>query len=558
MNFRNLLIVVALMFSQAATAQNTRIQVINNCGDVNLQGIDVYINGQLVADDVFFRAASAYLDILAGTQLRVNVTESTAFDTSTAFYSTNLTLSANNKYVIIANGIKSSSGYSPQTPFSLDLYNQAKEFSAQTGFTDVLFFNGSTDGPTFDARTGISTIAKQLGYGAFDNDYFTMPASGTFNIRFTNDRGNQTTHNFESDFTNIGMPDEGVVLLTSGFVNTANNSNGASFGLWAASSSGGPLQEIASTTNREALARIQFIHNTADTAVGKVDILLNSNKKVDTLNYHNASNFMDINVGTNLPLQVAHPGQSPFSTTNVNIDSGKTYIAVIHGLKSDTNYKPLEPFKITMLNDAKEEAAVGSNTEVIFMHGATDASAADIKEGSNSIVTDLMYGSFNSSYTAFPSATNDVYDVDTGNSNTALHGYVANYNAWNAVGKAAVVMLSGFVEPDSNSGGPDIGLWAATSDGGAMFMLPIYTSVEDITATSQQLKVWPNPAKDFVSFEKKSELVDLIVTDAAGRIVLSQKGFTGNKINTSAFADGSYFIFIMDGEQRFAANFIKQ
>ncbi len=558
MNIRNLLIIAVLLFSQTVNAQNTRIQIINNCPEVALQGIDIYIDGQLVADDLFFRNATAYFDIQAGNLLRVNVVENTAVDTNSAFYSTNITLNANNKYVIIANGLKNTSGYSPATPFNLHVFNQAKEVSAQSGFSDVLFFNGATDGPVFDARTGINTIAKQLSFGSFDNDYFEIPATGTFNIRFTNNRGNITTHNFEGDFGNIGMQDQAVVLLTSGFVNTANNSNGAPFGLWAASPVGGALIEIQATTNREPLARIQFIHNSADTAVGKIDLLLNSNKTVDTLDYMYATKFMDINTGTNIPLQAAHPGQSPFSTTNVNIDSGKTYIAVVHGLSSDTNYKPLEPFKITVFNDAKEEAAVANNTEVVFMHGATDVPVANISEGTNTVAGSLAYGSFNSSYSAYPTSIPTVFKVDTGISNTILDNYLAQYNVWNATGKTAVILLSGFAVPDSNSGGPAFGLWAATSDGGALYQLPIFNSVSEVTKGANQLKVWPNPVTGTLAFEKTADKVDVFITDVMGRVIIQEKEYRNNSINVSSLSNGSYFIIVADKEKKLITNFIKQ
>lgn len=558
MNFRNLLLVTILLFSQTLKAQVTRIQVINNCGDVSLQGADVYIDNQVVVDDLFFRTASNYFDIKAGTPVRINIADNLSTDTTTAFYSTTMTFNPNNKYVLVLNGVKSTSGYSPLTPFSMDVYNLGKEVASNMGVTDALFLNASTDGPTFDVRTGISTIADNLTYGTFDDTYFEMAASGTVHIRFTNDRGNITTHNFETDFSNIGMSGDAIVVMTSGFVNTANNNNGPSFGLWAASALGGPMQEILPSIQNERLARIQFIHNTADTGVGKVDVYLNNDKKVDTLDYHYASEYIDIFAGANLPLEISFPGQTSFYNTNVNIDSGKTYIAVIHGIKSDTNYKPLEPFKVSVFADAKEVAANSNNTEVLFMHGATDAPDIDVSEGSNTFVTNLAYGNFGTGYTSFPSASTDVYTVDSGSSSTLQGKYDAQYNIWGTTGLTATVLASGFVTPDSNSGGPVFGLWAATSNGGALYLLPGSSSINELKEHANKLNVWPNPANTIISFEKKSPTVDVYITDISGRVIASKLGYKNNSVNIAGLTSGQYFIIVLDNNDQHIAQFIKQ
>ena len=557
MNIRNLLLLIALFVTGTANAQITRVQVINNCPDLSIQAVDVYINGQLVVDDIFFRTASVFQDVQSGNQLRINVTDNTAMDTNSAFYSTNVTLNPNNKYIIVIKGMKSTTGYSPLEPLGLHVTSIAAENAVQGSNTDVLFYNGSTDGPTFSPRSGTTTMGNQLSFGQFGPAYYPVAGSGNINIRFTNGRGNQTTHNFEGDFSNFSLTGSASLLLTSGFVNTAANSNGDPFGLFASSPFGGPLQELTPTATKEKLARVQFIHNSADTGVGKVDVFLNSNKIIDTLNYHVASPYLDLFAGTNIPLTVAHPGQPAFLNSNLNLDSGKTYIVMLHGIKSDTNYKPRPAFKATVFSNAKEEAANATSTDVLVMHGSTDAPIIDINS-SSTLVTDLAYGSFGSGYTSFPSAGGSTYHVDTGTSNTPQGSYNVSYNLWNATGITATVVTSGFVEPDSNSKGQAFGLWAATADGGPMSVIPIMGSVAEFANKKASVKVWPNPANDLLSFEKKANKVNVAVVDILGRVLIKEQDYSKSTINISKLANGNYYLLVSSQGDLAVAKFTKQ
>ena len=58
----------------------------------------------------------------------------------------------------------------------------------------------------------------------------------------------------------LGLENQALVVLASGFLNPANNSNGASFGLYVALPSGGELVElpIATAVNNIQINSLQY------------------------------------------------------------------------------------------------------------------------------------------------------------------------------------------------------------------------------------------------------------------------------------------------------------
>ncbi len=511
----------------------------------SLPAIDIYVDGVLTVNDLFFRHSQAYMDLPAGTPIELGFAESTSLGVADTFLNRTITLNQANVYVIVANGVEALTGYTPLQKFDLDIYNQGKE-GASISQTDALFLNGCTDAPTFDIRTGLDILANDISYRDFTNGYYTLSSTGMYNFRVTNPTGSKTSHNFEADFSAFTLDGKGVVIVGSGFMNPANNSNGDPFGLWLSVPGGGPMIELPFTTEAEQLSRIQLIHNSADTAVGKVDLYVNNQKVVDTLDYRYATEYADIYAGVTLNIGVAKAGSgTQFYNTNVTLDSGKTYVAVLNGIESDTNYKPLVPFKLDLNNGAKEEASVATGTDILYMHGSTDGPLTDIKKADNSaLFTNLSYGDFSMSYGVIAQGNLPVIKLDTGATNIPMEKYEIKITDWNLTGKTATVVFSGFIEPDSNSGGPKFSLWAALPEGGALRELPVYTSVNNIESTAKNIKIYPNPAQNEITFDTQSNSNSILVTDVTGKVVIQLNDFTGNKIAVDKLTTGTY-IFLM-------------
>ena len=169
---KKLLLILTLTFGyfQISIAQTARVQVIHNSADAAAAQVDIYINGALAVDDFTFRTATPFLDLPADTEISVAVAPSNSASVADAIATFPFTLTANQTYVIVADGIVSPTGYVPAKPFALNVYSGARESSTATGRTDILVHHGSTDAPTVDfVETGETprTVVNNISYGQF-------------------------------------------------------------------------------------------------------------------------------------------------------------------------------------------------------------------------------------------------------------------------------------------------------------------------------------------------------------------------------------------------------
>ncbi|MCG2793069.1 MAG: T9SS type A sorting domain-containing protein [Weeksellaceae bacterium] len=101
---------------------------------------------------------------------------------------------------------------------------------------------------------------------------------------------------------------------------------------------------------------------------------------------------------------------------------------------------------------------------------------------------------------------------------------------------------------------PDGKFWVAYVDGVAGTNSGGIYVLEDNLSTNEQnkfdLTVYPNPAKDFVMIDKLSQNTLVSIADASGKSIYnSVSRTTTEKINTSNFVNGLYFIQISNGKQ---------
>lgn len=133
-----------------SSAQTARVQVIHNSADLAAATVDVYVNETLLLDNFAFRTASPFVDAPAGTPITLSVAPASSTSSADSIFSVDVTLEDGGKYIVIANGIVSTSGYAPSQPFNLFVYPMAREEATQAANTDVLVFHGATDAPTLD------------------------------------------------------------------------------------------------------------------------------------------------------------------------------------------------------------------------------------------------------------------------------------------------------------------------------------------------------------------------------------------------------------------------
>ncbi|MGL5890299.1 MAG: DUF4397 domain-containing protein, partial [Bacteroidia bacterium] len=109
-------------------AQTARIQVIHNSADTAAATVDVWLNDTLLIPGFQFRTAFGFADAPAGVPFDITICAPGSQDTTNEVKRfSGLQLTAGEKYVIVANGIVSASGYSPAPAFNLDIYALGRE-----------------------------------------------------------------------------------------------------------------------------------------------------------------------------------------------------------------------------------------------------------------------------------------------------------------------------------------------------------------------------------------------------------------------------------------------
>jgi hypothetical protein len=235
-------------------------------------------------------------------------------------------------------------------------------------------------------------------------------------------------------------------------------------------------------------ARLQVIHNCADAAASQVDVWLNNTLLLDNFAFRSATPFIDAPAGVPFTVGIApanstSAAQSIF-TQSFTLDNGGSYIVVASGIVSPSGYSPAPGFSLEVFAAARE-AAAGAGTDVLVLHGSTDAPTVDVWESAvvnGNLVDDLSYPEF-AGYLSVPTL-DFTLQVRTANNTAVVAAYSAPLATLGLEGAALTVLASGFLNPAANSNGPAFGLFVALPSGGNLIPLPA-AAVETATARVQ-------------------------------------------------------------------------
>lgn len=564
MKLKKLLLTSLSLFGLSiAQAQIIDIQFINNCPDPAVPDVDLYINGQLTFDNIHFREASQFTSVsILGTTHNIALAPATSTSINDTFFSINTTLIPTSKYLIVSNGMKNNVGFTPYKKFSLDIYSNAKNHAQNPSNIDVLFFHGCTDGTILDARLGIKTFADDVNYGQFSNGYTAFPAVDG-KVRLTNTTGKVNLYNFSLAFNSLGLTSKAITVVSSGFINPAANNNGPAFGLYFATEAGGPLQPLPPTT-AEAIARLQLIQNSADSAADFLDVYVGNDLFVDNLPFRNSTAFLDVIASIPSSVGIAPKNSTSVAdvlhTAAIAFDSGANYVGVINGIISPSGYTPSPGINTILYKGGKEAASTPSNTDMLLVHGSTDAPSISITEGSNTIVTGLSYGNYNSAGYTSMATSNVIFDVKNSTNSSMLQQCTAPLMSGGLQGQATVIVASGFVTPSNNKNGPDFKLYATAPGGGPMILLPPLTGIENIDV-NKRFAVVPNPAKNEIEISTREDLSKYTMTifDISGRQLAIKDMLTGKKLDITALQPGTYFVNLQrEGQAAANIKFVKE
>ncbi len=218
-----------------------RVQIIHNSADALVSQVDIFANGSILLEDVGFRQATPFIDVAAGVDIDL-VISPTGAGIENGVGPITVQFDAGETYVVVAAGTVSESGYEPVEPFALNVYGMGREESTEAGNTDVLVFHGSTDAPTVSVWETAVVDAEIIGDFSFGDfaGYLELPTLD-FVLEIRDAAGENTVVAYNAPLSTLGLEGEALVVVASGFLNPANNSNGPAFGLFVALAGGGDL-----------------------------------------------------------------------------------------------------------------------------------------------------------------------------------------------------------------------------------------------------------------------------------------------------------------------------
>jgi hypothetical protein len=204
------------------------------------------------------------------------------------------------------------------------------------------------------------------------------------------------------------------------------------------------------------------------------------------------------------------------------------------------------------------------NTDILVIHGSTDAPVVDIKVGTTTLVDNLGYGMFDG-YLEIPTA-DLVIDVTDQSGTNVLVQYHAPLTSFGLQDSAITVVASGFLDPTNNSNSTNtFGLWVALPAGGALIPLSIFTSVDDTPTSLVDVSVYPNPAVSTLSYTLPSPAEETLHTeliDMSGRVLHSRiadgHGQHRGEIDVSHLQSGIYLLRFTSGTMQHSERVVIQ
>jgi hypothetical protein len=376
----------------------TRLQFIHNAADVALQSFDVYFNNNKVISALNFRAATPFLTINAGiTEVRV----STANQTDTLYFIPAINLVSGKSYLAMAMGLKDSSSFAANPDgvnrlLNINGYDSMPESSLLAGSFQYLVANGSTDAPQLSLNKVPSqtSVISNLKYG----DFSALRTDNTGYI-FNISNSSKTEFNGAYSLNAAAYLNQSGVVFTSGFYRAAGNpTNAASFKVMLALSNG-TVVELTRLQNK-----LQFIHNSPDTAIRNVDIYANGIKIVNDLGFRNATGIAS---GTDayVPVRINLTKGNAVDTSNAlwsisMLPDSNFNIAIAYGFTGAayrTNPENISTaFGVKMITPGKIVSTFPTpSNEVIFFHGGVNVGKLNIQADQEAlfVAKQTSYGS---------------------------------------------------------------------------------------------------------------------------------------------------------------------
>jgi len=192
-----------------------------------------------------------------------------------------------------------------------------------------------------------------------------------------------------------------------------------------------------------------------------------------------------------------------------------------------------------------------ADKRVNFFHAVGDAVELDVADlVFEYIVDNMSFGQYSSTTTDLPANVRSLFFTSTDSIITIASRSI---DLAALEGNTITIFLSGFIVPDDNNFGPVLGFFAVDTAGQVIELsLVLSTPINELLS---DLKMYPNPATDYVRLDFSSELygsIDLYLTDLSGKQYLHHShqvsiGFNSLQLSIPAIPSGLYLLQLTNG-----------
>jgi Domain of unknown function (DUF4397)/Secretion system C-terminal sorting domain len=230
-------------------AKKAQVQLVHNSPDPAVAVVDVYINDNLELDNVPFRTATPYLDLIAGYPHRIGLAfANSASSTDVIGEFTDVVFEADTKYNVSVNGVLDPNAFVDVSSSLVGITVTPAQTEAPTGQFSTAVVHGSPDAPTVDVFVqGVALpLVDDISFSE-NTPFITVPAiEYILDIRPADDN-TVLVASYKAPLN--ALPVSAAVVYASGFLNAANQTGETNkFGLWVAIPSGGPLIPLEDVT----------------------------------------------------------------------------------------------------------------------------------------------------------------------------------------------------------------------------------------------------------------------------------------------------------------------
>lgn len=272
------LLFLLLVIFQISYSQTAKMQFIHNAPDVSIAEVDVYVDDNLIIDNLAFKTGSTFLDIpFNGDMAQITITRST--DENEILVSRERILVDQENYYVVIDGIFDTASYTDTEPFDIYLYEgahiEADFLGEEYENTDIQVHHGSI-GFNFPLTVYASgalacgglLLSDNLNYSGFGDNYIHGGGTEDYYIDiFGGDFSYGVMIPFQTQ--DLMLEDQGLLMLLTGFRNPEQNNNGEPFSVTYITPDGGDFRQFTLGLEENSLDEVVVFPNPT---VGRIGI----------------------------------------------------------------------------------------------------------------------------------------------------------------------------------------------------------------------------------------------------------------------------------------------